>query len=40
MYTWHVTVADVPAVQELAASARARLDGLDGIDLVPGQGRS
>jgi hypothetical protein len=37
MYTWHVTFADVPPVQELAASARARLAGLGGIDLVPGQ---
>jgi hypothetical protein len=37
MYTWHVTFADVPAVQELAASAQARLGGLDGIDLVPGR---
>jgi 2'-5' RNA ligase len=37
MYTWHVTFADVPAVQELAAAARARLRGLDGIDLVPGR---
>jgi 2'-5' RNA ligase len=37
MYTWHVTFADVPAVQELAASAQARLADLDGIDLVPGR---
>jgi hypothetical protein len=37
MYTWHVTFADVPSVQELAASARARLADLDGIDLVPGR---
>lgn len=37
MYTWHVTFADGPAVQELAASAQARLAGLDGIDLVPGR---
>jgi 2'-5' RNA ligase len=37
MYTWHVTFADVPAVQELAASAQARLAGLDGIDLAPGR---
>jgi hypothetical protein len=37
MYTWHVTFADVPAVQELAAAARARLTGLDGIDPVPGR---
>jgi 2'-5' RNA ligase len=35
MYTWHVTLAAVPAVRELAASAQARLAGLDGIDLVP-----
>jgi 2'-5' RNA ligase len=37
LYTWHVTFADVPAVQELAAAAQARLGGLDGIDLVPGR---
>jgi hypothetical protein len=37
MYTWHVTFADVPAVQELAAAAQARLAGVDGIDLVPGR---
>ena len=37
MYTWHVTFADVVAVQELAAAARARLADLDGIDLVPGR---
>jgi 2'-5' RNA ligase len=37
MYTWHVTFAEVPTVQELAASAQARLAGLDGIDLVPGR---
>jgi 2'-5' RNA ligase len=37
LYTWHVTFADVPVVQELAASAQARLAGLDGIDLVPGR---
>jgi 2'-5' RNA ligase len=37
MYTWHVTFADVPAVQELAASAQARLAGLDGLDLAPGR---
>ena len=37
MYTWHVTFADVPVVQELAAAAQARLGGLDGIDLVPGR---
>ena len=37
MYTWHVTFADVPVVQELAASAQARLADLAGIDLVPGR---
>ncbi len=37
MYTWHVTFEDLPAVQELAADARARLAGLPGLDLVPGQ---
>jgi 2'-5' RNA ligase len=37
MYTWHVTFADVPAVQELAAAARVRLAGLDGLDPVPGR---
>jgi hypothetical protein len=37
MYTWHVTFADVPVVQDLAASVQARLAGLDGIDLVPGR---
>jgi hypothetical protein len=37
MYTWHVTFADVRVVQEHAASAQARLGGLDGIDLVPGR---
>ncbi len=37
MYTFHVTFADQPEVQELAAQARQRLAGLDGLDLVPGQ---
>jgi 2'-5' RNA ligase len=37
MDTWHVTFAEVPVVRELAASAQARLAGLDGIDLVPGR---
>jgi 2'-5' RNA ligase len=37
MYTFHVTFEDQPAVQELAAEARQRLAGLDGLDLVPGQ---
>lgn len=37
MYTFHVTFEDQPAVQELAAEARERLAGLDGLDLVPGQ---
>ncbi len=37
MYTWHVTFAGVPVVQDLAASAQARLAGLDGLDLVPGR---
>jgi 2'-5' RNA ligase len=37
MYTWHVTFAEVLAVQELAAAARTRLVDLDGIDLVPGR---
>lgn len=37
MYTFHVTFADQPGVQELAAQARQRLAGLDGLDLVPGR---
>lgn len=37
MFTWHVTFEDVPAVQELAADARARLADLPGLDLIPGQ---
>lgn len=35
--TFHVTFADQPAVQELAAKARARLAGVPGLDLVPGE---
>jgi 2'-5' RNA ligase len=34
-FTFHVTFADQPAMQELAASARSRLTGLPGLDLVP-----
>ena len=37
MYTFHVTFEDQPVVQELAAEARERLAGLDGLDLVPGR---
>jgi 2'-5' RNA ligase superfamily len=37
MYTWHVTFGDEGGVQAVAASARARLAGLPGLDLVPGQ---
>jgi 2'-5' RNA ligase len=37
MYTWHVTFADVPVVQQLAAVVQARLAGLDGVDPVPGR---
>ena len=37
MYTFHVTFEDQLAVQELAAEARQRLAGLDGLDLVPGR---
>jgi len=37
MYTFHATFEDQPAVQELAAEARQRLAGLDGLDLVPGR---
>ena len=37
MYTWHVTFPEAPEVQALAATARERLAGLPGIDLVPGQ---
>lgn len=36
-YTFHFTFADQPEVQEHAAKARARLDGLPGLDLVPDQ---
>lgn len=36
-YTFHFTFQDQPEVQEHAAKARARLEGLPGLDLVPGQ---
>jgi hypothetical protein len=36
-YTVHATFADAPAVQALAAKARDRLEGLPGLDLIPGQ---
>jgi 2'-5' RNA ligase len=36
-YTFHVTWRDQPAVQELAAQARARLAQIRGLDPVPGQ---
>jgi hypothetical protein len=36
-FTFHVTFADQPEVQALVASARARLAGLPGLDLVPAQ---
>jgi hypothetical protein len=35
-YTFHVTWRDQPAVQELAAQARARLAEIRGLDPVPG----
>ncbi len=37
MYTWHVTFASHPEVSELAARVQARLAGLPGLDLIPGQ---
>jgi hypothetical protein len=37
MYTWHVTFRDAPDMQKLAATARERLAGLPGLDLVPGR---
>jgi len=37
MYTWHVTFAGHPEVSELAARVQARLAGLPGLDLIPGQ---
>ena len=36
-YTFHFTFQDQPAVQEHAARARARLEALPGLDLVPGK---
>jgi hypothetical protein len=36
-YTFHFTFAGQPGVQEMAAQARERLAGMDGLDLVPGQ---
>jgi hypothetical protein len=36
-YTFHLTWRDQPAVQELAAQARARLAQIRELDLVPGQ---
>lgn len=36
-YTFHFTFQDQPEVQEYAAKARARLEGLPGLDLVPSQ---
>jgi 2'-5' RNA ligase len=36
-YTVHATFGDAPAVQGLAARARARLGGLPGLDLIPAQ---
>jgi 2'-5' RNA ligase len=36
-FTFHVTFADQPAMQDLAASARSRLTGLPGLDPVPAQ---
>jgi 2'-5' RNA ligase len=36
-FTFHVIFADQPEVQALAASARTRLAGLPGLDLVPAQ---
>ncbi len=37
LYTFHFTFARQPAVQELAADARARLAGFSWLDPVPGQ---
>jgi hypothetical protein len=37
LYTFHFTFADQPAVQELAAEARASLAPVAWLDLVPGQ---
>jgi hypothetical protein len=36
MYAWHVTFGDQPAVQDLAARARALLGDVPGLDLIPG----
>lgn len=36
-WTFHVTWQDVPEVQEHMAKARARLAGVPGLDLVPGE---
>jgi hypothetical protein len=36
-YTFHFTFQDQPVIQEHAAKARAQLEGLPGLDLVPGQ---
>jgi len=37
LYTFHFTFARQPAVQELAADARARLAGVSWLDPVPGE---
>jgi hypothetical protein len=37
LYTFHFTFAGQPAVQELAADARARLAGFSWLDPVPGE---
>ena len=37
LYTFHFTFARQPAVQELAAGARARLAGFSWLDPVPGR---
>jgi hypothetical protein len=37
MYYWHVTFPRAPGVQAFAATARRRLAGLPGMDLVPGR---
>ena len=35
MYTWHITFADQPSIQDLAARYQAKLSGLPGLDLIP-----
>jgi len=35
-YAWHFTFRDQPAVQDLAARARVLLDGVPGLDPIPG----